>query len=74
MFRGSLLSLFFSPGRLLVDRPGHYTVRMTVLLYHEDEKRRDGVHLELEDLLKVSHSISHESLALPDIRLLALTL
>lgn len=41
-------------GRLLVDRPGHYTVRMAVVLYHEDDKRGDGLHLGLEDLLEVS--------------------
>lgn len=39
--------------RLSVDRPGHYTVRMTVVMYHEDDRRGDGVELGLEDLLKV---------------------
>lgn len=40
--------------RLFVDTPGHYTVRMTVVLYNEDAKRGDGVVLGLEDLLEAS--------------------
>ena len=41
-------------GRLLVDRPGRYTVRLTMIFYHNDERRGDGIVLGLDDLIEVS--------------------
>lgn len=45
---------FLSHGRLPVDRPGHYTVRLTVVFHHNDKRRGDGIVLALEDLLEAS--------------------
>lgn len=39
--------------RLSVDRPGHYTLRLALVFYHEDEKREDGVELGIDDLVRV---------------------
>lgn len=44
-------------GRLSVGRPGLYTVRMTVLFHHDDERRDDGIKLGVEDLLKVQQKM-----------------
>ena len=41
-------------GRLSVDRPGRYTVRLTMLFYHNDKRRGDGIVLGLEGLIEVS--------------------
>lgn len=40
--------------RLSVDRPGRYTVRLTVVFYHNDKRREDGIVLGLDDLIEVS--------------------
>lgn len=42
--------------RLLVDRPGRYTVRLTVIFYHNDKRRGDGIVLGLDDLIEVSQA------------------
>eukprot|EP00752_Nemacystus_decipiens_P008487 g7584.t1 len=39
--------------RLPVDRPGLYTVRLTLMFYHNDERRGDGITLGVNDVLKV---------------------
>lgn len=39
--------------RLGVDRPGRYTVRLSLIFYHNDERRADGVKLNLSDLIEV---------------------
>jgi len=36
-----------------VDRAGLYTVRLTLIFYHDDERRRDGVALGVDDLMEV---------------------
>lgn len=37
-----------------MDRPGHYTVRLSLVFYHNDERRADGIKLDLSDLMEVS--------------------
>ncbi|CAM9825648.1 unnamed protein product, partial [Scytosiphon promiscuus] len=39
--------------RLPVGRPGLYTVRLTVVFYHNDERRGDGITLGVDDLIEV---------------------
>lgn len=36
-----------------MDRPGLYTVRLTLVFNHNDERRGDGITLRVDDVLKV---------------------
>ena len=40
-----------------MDRPGLYTVRLTLVFYHNDERREDGITLGIDDVLKVSEGV-----------------
>ena len=40
-------------GRLPVERAGLYTVRLTVVFFHEDERRGDGITLGVDELMEV---------------------
>lgn len=50
---GRDLVWLFCVGRLAVDRPGLYTVRLTLLFFNDDERRGDGITLDIDDLLRV---------------------
>ncbi|CAM9678211.1 unnamed protein product [Ectocarpus sp. 4 AP-2014] len=39
--------------RLPVERPGLYTVRLTVVFFHDDERRGDGITLGVDELMEV---------------------
>ncbi|CAM9223038.1 unnamed protein product, partial [Ectocarpus sp. 8 AP-2014] len=39
--------------RLPVERPGLYTVRLTVVFFHDDQRRGDGITLGVDELMEV---------------------
>lgn len=45
--------IFRLHGRLPVKRPGLYTVRLTVIFFHDDERRGDGITLGVDELMEV---------------------